>query len=289
MLELLQKLGKLADQLDSKSQYKLADEVEAIMQTIKKAQELPQMRYIPKEKVPPTDPRLDPPRGGDGTRYAYSPEYDQFVITEPERYAGEIVAENTMWRSRLPHLMRVKNELGDQAFLQPYAEEAVSHQGAGGAAYEVPDRISRSKLPPKEPALSAIGDEWGYAWLPGYNAFVIVETPPGREGAKGIVIKEGHPKFHKSWQILQDRMEKSLQGAADTSGSWGEMEGEIRPPQPQADVPSASGGVSYEGEADDAVLASEVEKSLTKQASRKDFRQTMEIAFGHSVRTPFGR
>lgn len=84
MLKVLAELERLAGQLDSKQQYKFADEVESIMGTIVSTAQ----QRLSRDQIPETIPELQAP--GDPYTYGYLPDQDAFVVTSP-RGLGTVI------------------------------------------------------------------------------------------------------------------------------------------------------------------------------------------------------
>ena len=160
MLEILNKLEKLASVLDKKGKHNLADEVESIMQNIvaanKKVVKTAEIHKMPSDQVPETNPGLHV--DGDPYEYAYLEEMDAFVVTSPKG-RGTIISSGgpygsswTELRTRLQRsdpggasTMPLAIDETDVGYLQRRQDSRTRGMDPGGASAEE-DALSRKMV-----------------------------------------------------------------------------------------------------------------------------------------------
>lgn len=262
MLKVLAELEKLAETLDSKKQYKLADEVEKIMEGIVTvAQE-----RLSRDQIPDTIPELQ--AHGDPYTYGYLAHNDTFVVTSP-RGLGVVIEQggryNDSWeklQARLPDSLRLQQPSASGGLSDRSEEVHMYQEKALEKAKQIRDKLNSGGYGPELQSLMMRNSRLNRY----YRDTGTISAPEFIQTLESVLsdpgVKEMVHSLSPIWADI-NMVKSNLELAQQTSAGTSPAEG-LRPE------------------------ASENSEKLQKEASL-DFISQMEAAFHSPSRKPFGR
>jgi hypothetical protein len=281
MLKVLAELKNLADQLDSKKQYKLADEVEGIMAVISSkpsAKKTAKVRKIAQETIP----ELQAP--GDPYSYSYDAATDSFVVTSP-RGKGTRIEQGGRYDSSWQKLKkRLPRDMGSG----PSASGPIDRVETEAKGYEDAALIDRVETEAK-----------------GYEDTALIRADEIKiglaSGEYGEVLKDNilrNNRLNKYHTMSSDRfkgevnrfirdLEKVIEDPkiGPSIGRFSKLHEDISAVKHNLEIAKKlrEGTSPAQG-----LLTANKKKDLVKEAS-ENLAASFEVAFHNPGKTPFGR